>query len=249
MYGRLIGHPDGRSARLFDARKEPGFTPSGRTNGIGLPNYQAGWFNLAGGQKALLFITDWSRSVIVPTDEDFVVLVSPDDPNAFLAALRARSAAAGQKRATGPSTFPLAAPRASYDSLPVFLRTVSLIPLFLAVLLGGLTWYSRHLRFELSPEGLRIRGPYGRLIPRDALDARNARIVNMKTDPSFRWMIRTNGIGMPGFGAGWFRFKGGRRALAFVNQFTKVVEIPTNLGYCVLLSPAEPEGFLRELRG
>ena len=33
---------------------EPGYTPASRTNGIGLPNYQSGWFRLANGSTALL---------------------------------------------------------------------------------------------------------------------------------------------------------------------------------------------------
>ncbi len=65
----------------------PGTSRSSRTNGIGLPNYQSGWFRLANGSAALLFVTDWSRAVVVPTTEHFDLLVSPADPQAFLTAL------------------------------------------------------------------------------------------------------------------------------------------------------------------
>jgi hypothetical protein len=59
MYGRLIAHPDATSARRFTANDTPGYWPERRTNGIGLPNYQAGWFRLKNGEKALLFVSDF----------------------------------------------------------------------------------------------------------------------------------------------------------------------------------------------
>ena len=49
--------------------------------------YQAGWFRLGNGQKALVYLTDRSRAVYVPTRAGYSVLVSPADPDAFLGAL------------------------------------------------------------------------------------------------------------------------------------------------------------------
>jgi hypothetical protein len=119
----------------------------------------------------------------------------------------------------------------------------------LAGLLGGLTWVSRRVRFEISAEGLRIRGPYGRLIPRSGMDVDEARRVDFKSDPSYRPGIRTNGISMPGYSSGWFRLKDRASALLFVTDRTGTVAIPTDLGYVLLLSPADPDAFLSALRG
>jgi hypothetical protein len=42
---------------------------------------------LRNGEKALLYLTDRSRAVYVPTHDGYSVLLSPADPDAFLAAL------------------------------------------------------------------------------------------------------------------------------------------------------------------
>jgi hypothetical protein len=72
--GRLISHPEGKAARRWIPSDEPAYQPVGRTNGVGLPNYHGGWFRLANGSKALGFLTDESRSVLVPTDEGYTLL-------------------------------------------------------------------------------------------------------------------------------------------------------------------------------
>jgi len=129
--------------------------------------------------------------------------------------------------------------------LPVALAV--LLPVMIGVPVGLLAWTCRRISFEWSPGGLRIRGPYGQRFRREELNVKEARRVDLKTDPSFGGMIRTNGIGMPGCLAGWWRFKGGNKGLAFVTDWTRVVAIPTSLGYTLLLSPADPEGLLKAL--
>jgi hypothetical protein len=54
-----------------------------------MPGYQSGWFRLKNGEKALLYLTDRSRAVYVPTTAGYSVLLSPDDPDGFLKALTA----------------------------------------------------------------------------------------------------------------------------------------------------------------
>ena len=55
--------------------------------GTGMPGYQAGWFRLQNGDKALVYMTDSRRAVYVPTTEGYAVLVSPADPDAFVSAV------------------------------------------------------------------------------------------------------------------------------------------------------------------
>jgi hypothetical protein len=252
FYGREFAMPVLRvsEARRLSALDTPGYWPAWRTNGIGLPSYQAGWFQLNNQRKALVFATDWSRSVIVPTEESFVLLLSPDDPDSFLDALRA--AALAPRRARSPDdptqtfTFTARSPSGREITLPVALAM--LLPVMIGVPVGLLAWTCRRISFECSGQGLRIRGPYGRQFRPDELNVKEARRVDLKTDPSFRGMIRTNGIGMPGCLAGWCRFKGGYKGLAFVADWTRVVAVPTALSYTLLLSPQDPEAFLSALQ-
>ena len=62
--------------------------PKWRTNGVGLPGYSIGWFRLRNREKALVFLTDRKHAIYIPTTEGYVVLISPQNPDAFVKALR-----------------------------------------------------------------------------------------------------------------------------------------------------------------
>jgi len=130
----------------------------------------------------------------------------------------------------------------------------ALVPLMLILLLsGGLVgyaaWASRHVRFLVSENGIRIAGGlYGRSVPARELVLERARGANLKQDPDLRLTLRTNGIGMPGYRAGWFRLGNGGKGLAFVTDATRVAALPTTAGYTLLMSVADPDGFIRDAR-
>ena len=116
-------------------------------------------------------------------------------------------------------------------------------------LFGYMAWSSRRISFEISSEGLNIKGGlYGRKIPRGELIADQARPVDLETDTGLRLSWRTNGIGMPGYSAGWFRTKSGEKALAFVTDRRRVVYVPTRRDYSVLMSVESPETVVDALR-
>jgi hypothetical protein len=54
-----------------------------------MPGYSSGWFLLKDHSKGLLFLTDPSRTVYLPTTDGYSLLISPADPEGFLAALKA----------------------------------------------------------------------------------------------------------------------------------------------------------------
>jgi len=91
LYGRLIPASSllVADARRVDFATSPELLPKRRTVGTALPGYQAGWFRLRTGEKALLYLTDRRRAVYVPTTAGYGVLLSPQDPDDFLSALRA----------------------------------------------------------------------------------------------------------------------------------------------------------------
>ncbi len=68
-------------------RKSP-YKPRWRTNGIGLPGYNSGWFKLKNGEKGLLFVTDPRRVVYVPTTDGYSLLMSVETPERFLESLK-----------------------------------------------------------------------------------------------------------------------------------------------------------------
>lgn len=90
LYGRKIPLSDIRKEDVarINPGEDAGLQTRWRTNGIGLPGYSEGWFRLKNGKKALLFVTDKNRSVLVPTKKDFVLILSPADPDEFIRAIR-----------------------------------------------------------------------------------------------------------------------------------------------------------------
>lgn len=130
--------------------------------------------------------------------------------------------------------------------------TLAAIALFLLALVGLLvyTGYSaRHVRFEVSPGGLRIVGDvYGRTIPLNSLVLAEAGPVDLRRSSEYAPRWRTNGTGLPGYQAGWFQLSNGQRALVFVTDPRRVVRVPTTEGFTVLLSVENPEDFLASLR-
>ena len=91
LYGRLIPAAvlRGESARVVDLRTEPALMPSSRRVGTAVPGYRSGWFRLRNGEKALLYLTDPNRSVYIPTNAGYSVLVTPQNPEQFVSRLRA----------------------------------------------------------------------------------------------------------------------------------------------------------------
>ncbi|MGH7589996.1 MAG: PH domain-containing protein, partial [Gemmatimonadales bacterium] len=78
----------GGAARIVDLSTEPGLKPVRRTMGTALPSYQSGWFRLADGEKALLYLTTRNRALYIPTTKGYSVLLSPQDPDGMLAKLQ-----------------------------------------------------------------------------------------------------------------------------------------------------------------
>lgn len=108
---------------------------------------------------------------------------------------------------------------------------------------------ARTARFEVSPEGLRLRGDlYGRLIPAAELRVDEARRVDLTTNAELTPRLRTFGTGVPGYQAGWFRLRNGEKALLYLTDRSRAVYVPTTAGYSVMVSPADPDGFLAALR-
>ncbi len=122
---------------------------------------------------------------------------------------------------------------------------------------GWLAWGRRLVErwgaettYEVSAAGVRVRGTlYGRLVPAAALRVGRARRVDLAAEPGLAPAARTNGVGLPGYGAGWFRLADGERALAFVTDRARLVHVPTAAGYALLLSVDDPDGFVASVRG
>lgn len=126
---------------------------------------------------------------------------------------------------------------------------VCILMLGLMVLFTYFVYSSRHTRFEVSADGLRITGDlYGRMIPARDLITEQARVLDLTTEKGYALSWKTNGTGLPGYKAGWFKLKNGGKALVFVTDPRRIACIPTRAGYSVLLSVAAPEQFVEAVK-
>ena len=131
---------------------------------------------------------------------------------------------------------------------PVLTLLIGLVVLLLAVvpflLLRSIS-AARTATFEVSPDGLRLKGDlYGRFIPAPELRAAEARRVDLGTQESLRPRLRTVGTALPGYRGGWFRLANGEKALVYVTDPSRVVYVPTTKGYSVLVSVQETDAFV-----
>jgi hypothetical protein len=149
-----------------------------------------------------------------------------------------------------PQVFEIAPSQGSTSStLVALLIPIGLISLVCGAFFAYYAWTYTRVRFEVSPSGLRIRGSvYGRQIPLEQLNVRQARVINVNEEPGFGLSWRTNGVGLPFYSAGWFKLKNGQKVLAFVTNRNEVVYIPTASGYSVMLSVVNPEHFIAVLK-
>ena len=142
-----------------------------------------------------------------------------------------------------------------FQIAPASARSLLLLPLGLipvvvvAFVLGASFIGMRSARFEVSTTGLRLSGDlYGRTISAADLRGGSARRVNINESTEYQPARRTLGTGLPGYRAGWFRLRNGEKALLYVTDPARVVYVPTRLGYSVMLTPSDPDGFLNALR-
>ena len=150
-----------------------------------------------------------------------------------------------------PKVFAIAP--ASGSSLGWMWGIIVLLALMLVgtvAVMGWSLYAARHATFSLSPESLRISADiYGRTIRTSALVVEGARRVDFGVSPEFLPKWRTNGIGLPGYQAGWFKLRNGEKALLFLADRQRAVYVPTREGYALLISPQDPDGFLAALKG
>jgi hypothetical protein len=90
--------------------------------------------------------------------------------------------------------------------------------------------------------------PYAHRVAPSDIRADNARIVDLYHASVLQPAVRTDGLGLPGYRAGWFRLENGQTAFAIVTDTRRVVYVPLAGGRVLLLSVDRPVAFLQRLR-
>ena len=114
---------------------------------------------------------------------------------------------------------------------------------------GWLTVSATRPSVVLDGSSMTLRAPlYGRSIDLSHIRLDEARVVNLDASADLKPKGRTNGIGLPGLGIGWFKLASGEKALVAITARDRVLHLPTDQGYSLLLSLERPEAFLERAR-
>ncbi|MGB0514654.1 MAG: PH domain-containing protein, partial [Wenzhouxiangellaceae bacterium] len=115
-------------------------------------------------------------------------------------------------------------------------------PIFL-----GLVLLMRWRRVWLEPGELVVRATfYLKRTPLSAIDCSRLRILDLREHPEAKTVLRTNGVGLPGFSAGHFRDRGKRKVFALVTR-PRVLLIPLTDDSRILLSLEHPRELMNRL--
>jgi hypothetical protein len=132
---------------------------------------------------------------------------------------------------------------------PALIFPLGFLSLIMFLVVAFPIYSSRKVGIQAEDRQIRIRGDmYGRNITVSSLNLAMAKIVNLDEHRELRPKWRTNGIGLPGYQAGWFKLADGEKALLFVIDPKAVVYVPTDEGYALLVSVAEAPRFLASLK-
>lgn len=137
----------------------------------------------------------------------------------------------------------------AFTAMWAIIAGVGVILIAVLVLFGTFAHQARHATFTVTEQGLRIGpGLYSRFISKEDINTDGIKLVNMNIETEYKLKWRTNGAGFPGYDAGWFKLANKEKALAFVTDKSRVVYIPTNKDYVLLLSVQNGEEFAEFLQ-
>lgn len=89
---------------------------------------------------------------------------------------------------------------------------------------------------------------YRRKLDPAAFDLDQARIVDLDEHTQWRPFIKSNGVGLPGLRAGWYRSRGFARLFCLLTAQERVLVLPERKGGATLLSLERPQQLLDALR-
>jgi hypothetical protein len=85
LYGRKIPIENIliNEIKTINLKQDEEYGISVRTNGISLPSYKSGWMRLKNGERALVYLTNEEKVLLMPT-KDFVILFSMEKMEEFI---------------------------------------------------------------------------------------------------------------------------------------------------------------------
>jgi hypothetical protein len=205
-----------------------------------------GQFRTAKLGKCTWYVTNQSNAVVVITRAGTSVF-SPDEPDAFLAAIRASVP-------VPPATpgEPLLNSLQSYNArTPVPMLVGGAIAIVVMVVVALVFAYSPGPpSYTLTPQSLTIHDRfYPVTLQAASVDVEHIRLIDFGVDTEWRPTARTNGFANAHYHSGWFRVASGKTVRMYWADSKRLVLLPPKGGgTAVLLETTDPEKFIRRLR-
>lgn len=141
------------------------------------------------------------------------------------------------------------APAVLQPSLFVHRMIALPIVLIIACLVPALFWAARRRSISLADGVLEVVATfYRRQWLSTDFKLAEARVVSLDEHREWRPFIKTNGFGMPGLSAGWFRSRKWVSLFCLITDRQRVLLLPLRTGGAVLLSAENPAALLDALR-
>lgn len=110
-------------------------------------------------------------------------------------------------------------------------------------------WGLARRKVALNGRLLVIRGAlFTHRLDLGELDLERARIIDLDEHTELRPVLKTFGMALPGFKAGWFLLRNRSRGFCLVTSHRRVLWLPAREGNALLLSLERPDAALEALR-
>lgn len=194
--------------------------------------------------KFTAYLTNRNNHVVVITGSK-TVLLSPDDVDGFLAAIRASSPVHLSPPAP---TLPFDAPRRSGALLTTAGFALGLA--VIGVIVAANSYSPGPPSYTLTPAALTIHDRfYPVTLNQDSVDVSQIRIVDLTAEPGWRPTRRTNGFANSHYQSGWYLVSSGRKIRLYQSGGPRLVLLPPRGdGSPVLYQAQDPERFLDDIR-
>lgn len=202
-----------------------------------------GLFRTSGLGKSTWYVTDRRKCVAIVTAAKTFVL-SPDDVDGFLAAVRA-SAPAPEGLPAAPAFEAIGTAR-STGSLAGFVIGACAIALAAAAMF----YAPGPPGYTLTPNSLTIHDRfYPVTLSANSVDLPDAKVVDMDRDTQWKPVRKINGFGNAHYRSGLFRVAGGQTVRLYLADGKRLVLLPPKgAGDPVLYQARDPAAFIGQLR-
>jgi hypothetical protein len=196
--------------------------------------------------KSSWYVTNRRNAVVLVTSERTAVF-SPDDVNAFLAAIRT-SALVPDAQWSEPIPSLMQPNRGGGNIGKLIGVVVGIAAIALAAL--AMLYSPGPPNYTLTPEGLTVHDRFYPVTVKAAdVDVEHVRVVDIGVDTDWRPTARTNGFANAHYRSGWFRVASGKKVRLYRANGGRLVLLPPKAdGTPVLIEVSQPDSYVKEVQ-